>query len=121
MKREPKVAQAAKNQAAMSDEPLAKKNLTEAVEKMDKLLPEQVSVVFFSSSLCSFFISTFDGCKIRAAQEVAKSGGAAEEPKKKLNKNIAVCRSAIFLLLLQKKNQKTCSLLSLCPFTFPPF
>ena len=55
MKREPKVAQAAKNQAAMSDEPLAKKNLTEAVEKMDKLLPEQVSVVFFSFIVFFFY------------------------------------------------------------------
>jgi hypothetical protein len=73
VKREPKVAQAARNQAAMSDNPAAKKNLTEAVEKLDKLLPEQV----------------------RAAQEVAKSGGAAEEPKKKLNKNITDTRNAL--------------------------
>eukprot|EP00026_Physarum_polycephalum_P000480 Phypoly_transcript_00481.p1 GENE.Phypoly_transcript_00481~~Phypoly_transcript_00481.p1 ORF type:complete len:849 (-),score=248.25 Phypoly_transcript_00481:2040-4586(-) len=73
VKREPKVAQAAKNQAALSDSPLAKKNLNEAVEKLDKLLPEQV----------------------KAAQEVAKSGGAAEEPKKKLSKNIADTKKAL--------------------------
>jgi hypothetical protein len=59
VKREPKVAQAAKNQAAMSDNPLAKKNLTEAVEKMDKLLPEQVSKTYFFFPLFSFSTSIF--------------------------------------------------------------
>jgi hypothetical protein len=73
VKRQPKVTQAAKNQAALADDPLVKKNLVESVEKLEKLLPEQ----------------------IRAAQEVAKNDRFSEEPKKKLAKNIAETRKTL--------------------------